>query len=218
MIRLVFAHYGDQTARDIVRAFGPDAHLITARELSRCGWRHHPTSGGTDALPVGDDLVPASAIAGVITRISAVTPGDLPHIVASDREYVAAEMSAFLLSFLTGLSCPVINAPTAGSLMGPGWTLVRWRAAAVAAGFAASDLRHAEGDRIVVVGERCFGARSTATAAAAVRLAQRARVELLGMTVVEAAAAPRMTAIEPWCALAGAALEALEDRFTARAA
>ena len=51
--------------------------------------------------------------------MAAVYPRDLPHIVESDREYLAAEMTAFLLAWLTSLECPMLNRPTPTCLAGP---------------------------------------------------------------------------------------------------
>jgi hypothetical protein len=133
---LVLAHAGDAIARRLAEAWG--ARVVTARDLSTRGWRHFPVGGGRDMLGLADGTVAAASLRGVHTRLGAVAPADLPHITADDREYVAAEMTAFLLSFLGGLSCPVLNRPTASSLMGPGWHLPRWRAAAIAVSRAGS--------------------------------------------------------------------------------
>ena len=53
-------------------------------------------------------------------------PGDLTHIVPADREYVAQEMNAFLLSWLATLPCPVLNRPDPGHDGSLHWLPVQW--------------------------------------------------------------------------------------------
>lgn len=214
MTRLVLAHAGDDEAARIARELG--ARLVTPRALSQRGWRHYPVGGGADRACVGDgessesiEPIDAAALTGVITRIAAVQPADLPHIAAVDRGYIAAEMTAFLLSFLGGLPCPVVNRPTPSSLMGPGWTPLRWRAVAIANGLppaAPDDV----GERIVAAFGRCLGARDEASASAVLALARAAGVELLAVRVT---AAGRFASAEPWAPLAPDALAAVAARL-----
>jgi hypothetical protein len=158
-------------------------------------------------LGLADGTVAAASLRGVHTRLGAVAPADLPHITADDREYVAAEMTAFLLSFLGGLSCPVLNRPTASSLMGPGWHLPRWRAAAIAAGLrVASD--GAAGASVTVLGEQAFGPAALAAPAAA--LARHAGVELL---TARFTAEGDFLDADPWAELPPAAAAAARARF-----
>jgi hypothetical protein len=206
-MRLVLAHTGDDEAARIAREL--DAQLVTPRALSERGWSHYPVGGGRDSLPIGGEVVEASAIRGVVMRISGVVPADLPHIDEGDRTYVAAEMTAFLLSFVIALECPVINRPTATSLMGPGFTTVRWRAAARAAGFVA-DAPEDETHLAVVVGARCLGAPDATTEQAAIALARIAGMELLGVRV---APGLRFAGARPWCHLPPDALAALRERL-----
>ena len=77
----------------------------------------------------------SSELAGVLMRIPSVVPDELLSIANEDAAYVAAELNAFLLAFLTSLSCPVLNAPTAQALSGPGWGAEQWQFAAAASGF-----------------------------------------------------------------------------------
>jgi hypothetical protein len=203
---LVIAHSGDAIARRLATAW--DARLITPRDLSTCGWQHFPVGGGDDIVGLAEGAIPATSVRGVLTRIGAVGPSDLPHIAAEDRAYVAAEMTAFLLSFLRLLRCPVLNQPTASSLMGPGWTEPRWRAAAVATGLAVARGETA-GETITVVGERYFGAAHLAGAAAA--LARHAGVELLSARLTSDG---RFIDANPWADLTEEAAAAVHTRLT----
>ena len=68
----------------------------------------------------GGRAVDAAQLTEVSTTLGAVTPWDLPHVRAADREFVAAEMTAFLRLWPTTLACPVTDAATgrAASLAG----------------------------------------------------------------------------------------------------
>jgi hypothetical protein len=202
---LILAHAGDAVAHRLAAAWS--ARVVTARDLSTRGWRHSPMGGGEDVLGLADGPLPASAVRGVLTRVGAIAPGDLGHIAEEDRAYVAAEMTAFLLSFLRGLRCPVLARPTASSLMGPGWTTPRWRAAAVAAGLGvAPDAAAAE--VVTVVGEEAFG--PAALAAPALALARHAGVELL---IARFTPAGQFVDAHPWAELPAAAAAAVRARF-----
>jgi hypothetical protein len=70
---------------------------------------------------------------------------------------VAAEMNAFLVAWLTSLTCPIFNRPTATSLCGPAWSVEHWRIQVARCGGqwarTAAGLR-----RAYVVGDQCFNA------------------------------------------------------------
>ncbi len=203
---LVIAHAGDAIARRLATAWG--ARLITPRDLSTRGWRHFPVGGGDDVLGLAGGLVPAAAVRGVLTRLGAVTAADLAHIAVEDRDYVAAEMTAFLLSLLRALRCPVLNRPTASSLMGPGWTAPRWRAAAVAAGLGVAP-EGTRGEAVTVVGDRSFGSARLAGAAAA--LAIHAGLELLSARFT---ADGRFIDANPWSDLSDDAAAVVRARLS----
>jgi hypothetical protein len=201
---VVLAYAGDQFAAELAKVLS--ARVVTARELSTSGWQHHPIGTGDEVLGLADGAVSATALRGVVTRVGAIGAPDLPHIVPEDRDYVAAEMSAFLLSFLHALPCPVVNRPTPMSLMGPGWTTQRWRAAAVAIGLPVAE--SAEGTSVTVVGDRCFGPASLAQPALA--LARHAGVELLTTRFSPDGA---VIDVDPWARVPEAAALALRERF-----
>lgn len=205
-MKLVIAHAGDAIAGRLAVACG--ARLVAPRELSTRGWRHFPVGGGDDAIGLVDGAVPASALRGVLTRIGAVTAADLPHIAVDDRDYVAAEMTAFLQSFLLSLRCPVINRPTSSSLMGPGWSAARWRAAAIAAGLRVADDSPVHHD-VTILGAKCFGPVELAPVARV--LARCADVELLSARFTVDGA---FVAANPWADLPDDALVVLSGRLS----
>ena len=128
-----------------------------------------------------------------------VAPEDLLHVVDGDRDYVAAEISAFLIAWLTQLTCPVINRPATNSLMGAPHAAEGWVAIAARAGLRLPWTRRMfpappepawplEAITVSVLGDRCFGDVDPALADQACRLAAAANVELLAVTFSHAAA------------------------------
>ena len=73
------------------------------------------------AAVIGGQVLPVADITGVLTRLPAVQPEDLAHIATADRDYVASEMTAFLIAFVSALPCRVLDRPSAGALSGPAW-------------------------------------------------------------------------------------------------
>jgi hypothetical protein len=139
--------------------------------------------------------VATEEIAGVLTRLPYVDENELHHIVPGDRAYVSAEMTAFLVSWLSGLACPVLNRPTPTCLTGPNWRPERWVHAAAQLGIPVSPVRRdvtltskawKEVPRpplltVTVVGDRWFGRIDHALGVQAQRLAKAAGVDLLGV-------------------------------------
>jgi hypothetical protein len=177
--------------------------MLTVRELSEPGWCHRPSGGGDETAVIGGRRIAPSDITAVVTRIPAVAPETLGHIDPSDRAFVAAEMNAFLLSWLSRLDCLVINRPTAGNLMGPAWSRERWLVEGWRAGL--EPFAHtlsvplppppAAARTIVVAGDACIGDASTDLCERARGLARRAGVTLVGVCFDED---DRLIFVEPW--------------------
>jgi len=185
---VILAHPRDAAARAMTARFqAQPVCLMTPRDLSHTGWRHHVGTRGEDWCVVSGRCLRTSTLRGVITRLPCIAPADLTHIADRDREYVAAEMTAFLASWLTRLQCPVLNRPDATSLMGPNRGRERWLLLAARAGLRPAQRRcTAPGHpaalaaaTVTVIGDRWIGAVAPELGAQAVRLAERAGVELL---------------------------------------
>ncbi|WP_164015775.1 hypothetical protein [Pyxidicoccus trucidator] len=186
---VVLAHPRDEQARGLVERWAAeDARLLSMRDLSSPGWQHRVGGSGAEVAVVGGERVHVSALRGVVTRLPGFIDTDLVHIAPEDQGYVAAEMNAFLASWLSRLPCPVLNRPTASSLMGPSLGLERWLALAARCGLPLAAARREVGvsDRppsrvaaVTVVGQRWLGEVEPAVGAQAVRLAAAAGVELL---------------------------------------
>jgi len=138
MILIVTSRWDPAAQSSVADWAGQPIGVMTASDLSRTGWYQSVGARGAstahncaviDGRAIADD-----EITGVLTRLSWITDAELPEIVALDRAYVAAEMSAFLMFWLSGLTCPVLNSPTPLCLSGPGWRPERWARAAVQIG------------------------------------------------------------------------------------
>jgi len=90
------------------------------------GWRQSLGGVDGDAAVVEGKRVPQKEITGVLTRLPCVFEQELVDITPDDRRYVAAEMTAFLLFWLSRLKCPVLNRPTPTCLSGPYWRREKW--------------------------------------------------------------------------------------------
>ena len=200
MILVVASRY-DEGAREIVARWkSQDASLVTCEDLSTCGWQHRLFSPNESRVVASGRVVQENQISGVLVRRFCVFEQELVHIAASDREYVATEMNAFLLSWLSQLSCRVLNRPAGTSLCGPNWRPLQWAHAAARAGFQINEemagwrvpavhrrkpklpkkkVGHVA--EVTVVGDRCFGDASRATLAYAKKLALIAGTDLLSV-------------------------------------
>ena len=94
-------------------------------DLSTTGWRQASPQVGSGTAVVGGRQISVRDIMGVLTRLPSIGCQDLEHVAASERTYVAAETTAFLLWWLSILPCPVLNRPEPPSLSAPCWTQER---------------------------------------------------------------------------------------------
>jgi hypothetical protein len=185
---VVLASRLDPEARALVAAWShADAALLSAEDISTVGWDFDPSDPAGGTAVVEGRRVRIAQLRGVLTRRPAVIAEELARIAPSDRTYVAAEANAFLVAWLSALPCRVVNEPTPTSLCGPAWDRWRWQAAAARAGLPwAQEAPDEPREQVVVCGQRVFFARSAPAAACARRLAQHARVTLLGVQMQRA--------------------------------
>jgi len=125
-----------------------------------------------------------------------VFPQELTRITPADREYLAKEMMAFLVSWFLTMKCPVINRPTPVCLTGPAWRVEQWTYAAAQIGIPVEKAqRHvvmgsdnfeppspASSTTVTVVGHRCFGDVEEKLCERSVKLAKAAGVTLLNIS------------------------------------
>jgi hypothetical protein len=126
-VLLILTSPGDVEAYALAAAWSSSqAAVVTWSDLSCPGWRYSSQSAHAGACSVGGRVLPAADIDAILTRAATVDPLDLAEIAAHDRDYVAAEMHAFLVAWLTALGARVVNRPTPRSLLGPYWPPEVW--------------------------------------------------------------------------------------------
>ena len=224
---VVVASRHDKAARlTVARWRLQDAVLLTCEDLSTSGWRHYLSDRAASRIVASGRVIPESAVRGVLVRRPWIFEQELVNIAISDREYVAAEMNAFLLSWLSQLSRPVLNRPAGSSLCGPNWRPQQWAQAASRAGFAIETVRSrvpSAGPRkskpsksqmehsgeVTVVGNHCFGVADEPCLAAAKQLAAFAGTELLSVRFSTGKHGPQF--------LSANAMPALTDALLSRA-
>jgi hypothetical protein len=188
-----------------------DVVVVTPGDLSRPGWCFRPGTRAS-AMVAGNEVLRSEEIAAVITRLPWVSEFDLPQIVPADRAYVAAEMGAFLLAWLSELTCPVANRPSPNCLCGPFWRHERWVAEAARIGLPVEPARcvtDKDGAQyatsscsrrisVAIVGKRSFGEADEHLMKQALRLARATAVETLTVHFSDTGAGMRFFTASPW--------------------
>jgi hypothetical protein len=211
-----------------------DAQVLTCADMSLRGWRYYVHTPRSSTLLVGGREVAQSEISGVLTRLPAIYAAELAAIVPEDRAYVATEMTAFLTCWLTSLSCPVLNPPTASSLSGPSWRREQWTHVAAQLGMNVQPVRRqirhtsaplAEEEpypaavSVTLAGKRILGTEDRHLAQQTRRLAEAAQVALLTVQFSSPQADARFLQAHVWPdvtqqEIAGAILEYFQDERT----
>jgi hypothetical protein len=174
---------------------GQDARILSIDDVLSEGWCHRIAAPAETTAVVSGRIVPVAAITGVLTLLPWVAPAELVHIMPEDRNYIAAEAMAFLLSWLSDLPCPVMNRPRPPCLMGPNWRDAQWVHTAAGLGIPVRPIhrRAARGGEplvrpaggalatVTVIGRQCLGRAHPALAEHASRLAAAAGVSMLAV-------------------------------------
>jgi hypothetical protein len=161
-MRLVLAHEHDVAARGLADRWGDDAVLLTPGDLHDERMLLRIASNGTAQA----EIPSRPEVTSVLTRLGGVGPSDLHHVDPRDLDYAAAELDAFLRAWLEAWGGPVVNRPSTTCLNGPGWRPEHWAVAASALGLGVRPVHRTapaedSGERVTVVGDRCFGQVST---------------------------------------------------------
>lgn len=209
---VVLASQHDQSCRELAAGWAADARLLTCADLSVTGWQHRlGDEAGTSVL--GGRPADARQIDGVLTRLPHVTEAELGAIVPDDRGYAAAEMTAFLAAWLTGLPCPVLNRPTPVCLMGPYLRKEQWVRTAAKLGIPVVPVHRSvpgaienglwpEAATVTVIGRRCIGGVNETLCRHAMALAGAAGVGLLRVTFASREAGSAFLAADYWADIA----------------
>jgi hypothetical protein len=190
---LVIASAGDDAARALVnQRVRRLIHLVTPAEVPALAWRYYPGRPRESIVKVAGQPLAAEEIGGIVTRLPWIHEQALQHVRATDRAYVAAEMNAFLLAWLSDIPCRVVNRPTPLCLSGPGWRHEQWICAAARLGLRVRPAsrsvpalidQKSEGIAlssvpITIVGQDGFGSANENLNAQARRLARTAGIEV----------------------------------------
>lgn len=209
---VVLASAADEVALSLPKRLSRrDVVVVTPGDLSQPGWCYRPGTGASAIIADGE-VLGSDEIAAVVTRLPWVSEFELPQIVSADRAYVAAEMAAFLVAWLSELACPVANRPSPNCLCGPFWRHERWVAEAARAGLAVEPARRfvgADGGHylpsncrrrgsVTIVGERSFGEGDEQLLAQALRLTRTIGVETLTVHFSDTGAGMRFFTANPW--------------------
>jgi len=211
-VLVIIASRHDVVARRLADRWAVhEAALLTCEDLSAAGWCHPIGAASRSTAVVGGRVVAVEGITGVLTRRPYVVEQELGHIVPADRAYVASEMTAFLLSWLSSLECPVLNRPTPSGLSGPNWWPEQWTYAAAQFGLPVRPVRRrtvladdapAAADppplTVTVVGERCIGPVDPALSVQARRFARAVGVDLLAVHFSGPAPGAAFLGADPW--------------------
>ncbi len=167
-------------------------------------WDHRIGAAGVStnvSLP-GGRAVSHSEIKGVLNRMSGPPSNQVELAVAADREYSQSELTAFYLSWLHALDCPVMNRPTPQGLCGRWAHQSEWITMAVEAGLPVIPYRQTANDSplagysslvsqndgkvsVIVIGSRVFGYQIPGNLQlGCTRLAEIAKLEVMGIDFV----------------------------------
>jgi hypothetical protein len=188
---LVLANRTDEAAAAAVERWQyVGARIVVPEMLAALGVAYRAGGGKRPRAMFEGDL-DSSSIRGVLVRMHAVLPSDVMHVRANDREYVAVEMTAVLLAWLSALSCPVLGRPTPTSLAGPALRPEQWVHIAAKAGVPVRPARRSSRPgpgrqdkpfvtaAVTVVGTECIGASTNMLADRALAVARATDARLL---------------------------------------
>jgi hypothetical protein len=185
---LVLAQAGDPAIQALRQLLPQQLVHAGIADLSSSGWRSVVGRPELATAAADGRVLRAEQIAAVWCRLSSITPEDLTHLHADDREFAAGEMHAFLHAWLSQLGERVCNQPNSTSLAGPAWLPMRWRWLAARSGIptmAASEAEQGEVVTVLVAGHQVLGTRDASVIRHALCLARAVRSTLLAMRFVK---------------------------------
>jgi hypothetical protein len=133
---LVLSNLANEAAGELVRMFPTGtASLVTASDFNQSVKASISVGDFSPSeITLGGIRTTAGRISGVVSTIPYFLPQEFYYIDPADREYVCAELSAFLIYFLSELACKKLNPPSARRLSGLGLHRVEWLKAASGCG------------------------------------------------------------------------------------
>ena len=185
---LVLARAGDPAIQTLRQLLPQQLVHATIADLSSSGWRSVVGRPELATAAIDGRVLRAEQIAAAWCRLTTITPQDLTHLHADDREFAAGEMHAFLRAWLSQLGERVCNQPNSTSLAGPAWLPMRWRWLAARSGIPSvapgSAAEQGEAVTVLVAGRQVLGTRDASLVFHALRLARAVRATLLAARFV----------------------------------
>jgi hypothetical protein len=175
----------DPIARSIVDAL-PNAVLCSADDLTLPGWEWWLGSSGENHWVAGGARIADAEVTGVLVRRTCVYPEELTRTHADDREYLAAETTAFLSFVLSHTGARVVNPVADGAFGEEAIRVERWmqeareiplEVAPLRLSLDAASARAAPATMIEVVGNEAFHDAPHPLLHQFVELAQRLRLD-----------------------------------------
>lgn len=145
MTILILASASDETAIGVARLLvlrrGRDrVQLRAPTELVLAPhWEHRLSEAETTTRVTVHDGASLGEPAVIFNRLHDLEGAALKRGALEDRHYADAEMSALLLSWLSGVDCPVVNPPLAAGFLVCRKRPIEWMRLAEAAGLRAAD-------------------------------------------------------------------------------
>ena len=206
-------------ALDALKKLGvtPLEWVQTESLLNARSWEHTIGETGVSTnvqLPNGR-AVTNSELKGILNRMSGPPSNQTQLAVAADQEYAQSELTAFYLSWLYALPCPVVNRPTPQGLSGRWAHQSEWVTMANLAGLPVTAYRQTADDSplsgysslyskyagqvsVIVLGSRVFGDElPDALKAGCTRLAKIAKLDLMGINFIKCGEKLRFAAATP---------------------
>jgi hypothetical protein len=151
----------------LARAEDPAVRVLTQRaadhiahasveDLCAPGWRYVVGAPERARARACGRTIEAGRITAVLCRIGRLSAGDMAMVHADDREFAAAEATAFLRAWLAQFRGVRCNEPTWMSLAGPRWHPMHWSRLVTELGIPAS-VATRESVTTVVAGREVFG-------------------------------------------------------------
>jgi hypothetical protein len=191
-----------------LRAAGLDSvELITSETFAGSRlWEHRLGTAGIDTsfrLPDGRTVL-SQDIRGVLNRLLAPPQELISRVAPADQDYALQELTAFYLSWLNALPCPVFNRPTPQGLAGRWRHASEWALIAHEAGLAVPTYRQDSHDpaeagygslapsgacstRVIVLDTEVFGAMlPEGVRGRCLRVAELSETALLGIDLFAA--------------------------------
>ena len=190
--------------------------LLTPGQLHTRSWTLRLDAGGAARGTVRwPGKGGRTVIEAVVCRLGGIGTAELGRVRPEDREYAAAELTAFLLAWRTACPCPVLNPPGTGSLNGPGWQAEHWLRAAAQAGLPVCETHRlvapgtpatampppvpgAPAAEVIVVAGECLGPVSAAYQQKLRYLSDAAGTPLLRVALDGAGPGAAVTEVSAW--------------------